>query len=39
MPLHYAYGFVYYTERVTEQVDFRALLICGYAIDTTLTQY
>ena len=29
---------VYYTERVTEQVDFRALFICGYTIDTTLTQ-
>ena len=29
---------VYYTERVTEQLDFPALLICGCTIDTTLTQ-
>ena len=36
--LHYAHGFVYYTERVTEQVNFPALLISGYTIDTTLTQ-
>ena len=28
----------YYIERVMEQVDFRALFICGYTIDTTLTQ-
>ena len=36
--LHYAHArLVYYTERVTEQVDFRALFICGYTIHTTLT--
>ena len=29
---------VYYTERVTEQINSLALLICGYAMDTTLTQ-
>ena len=29
---------VYYTERVTEQLDCPALLICGCTIDTTLTR-
>ena len=29
---------VYYTERVTEQLDFPALLICGCTVNTTLAQ-
>ena len=29
---------VYYTERVTEQINFLALLICSNAMGTTLTQ-